>query len=464
MKKTLLVIVSVVVVVILGALAYGAHLVGKLNSPEFREQVRAEVSRQMGAEVRLEEMDIALLSGLTLRGVAVANPAPFEGDLFTADSFELRYKLRPLFSGRVEVERMTLDKPIIGLIVDEGGLLNHEALGGQEPVASGQEPPRGAEPAAGPAADAPSAAAGASALLDIVLSEVRVSDAQITMIDDEDTNLMTVEDVDFAAALEVSGGVTRGQAKASIATFSIADVLFVRGIEAPLTMSAEQVQLSPIEGQVAGGKATGEMTTHLQDGFRYEGKLDLTGVSAKTLLQEAQSNLRVAGTLRGTLSFEGTGPMSTLKANGHAEVDDCRVEDSKMLALLSSVLKVPELASSEFQDCRIEYSLANNVLSTPVLSLKSQAMEITGRGRLNLVHSTINYDLNLALTEALLNKITVPQLRGAFEPRGDGFSEIAFRAYGTTDAPETDILTRVGRAAAEDAVKDQANKLLKKFF
>ena len=40
----------------------------------------------------------------------------------------------------------------------------------------------------------------------------------------------------------------------------------------------------------------------------------------------------------------------------------------------------------------------------------------------------------------------------------------AQRTNGTTDAPETDILARVGRAAAEDAVKDQANKLLKKFF
>jgi hypothetical protein len=78
------------------------------------------------------------------------------------------------------------------------------------------------------------------------------------------------------------------------------------------------------------------------------------------------------------------------------------------------------------------------------------------------VQSTLDYDLKLALTEALLNKITVPQLRGAFEPRGDGFSEIAFKAYGPTDAPETDLLSRVGRAAAEDAVKNQVNKLLKK--
>ena len=468
MKKILLGVVALVVVLILGALAYGTHLVGRLNSPEFQEQVRAEVSRQVGAEVRLEEMEIALLSGVTLRGVAVANPAPFEGDLLRASAFELRYKLRPLLSGRVEVERLTLDQPILGLIVDEEGRFNYEALGGETRAVSGQEPPGGAPPGAGPSADAPddapTGASGASALLDIVLSEVRVDGAQITMSDDEGTNLMTVEDVDFAAALQVSGGVTQGQAQASIATVNMADMLFVRSVEAPLTLSTEQVQLSPIEGQVAGGKATGEMTTHLQGGFRYEGKLDLAGVSVTTLLQEAQSNLGVSGTLRGILSFEGTGPMSTLKANGHAEIDDCRVEDSNMLALLSTALKVPELANPEFEDCRIEYSLANNVVSNPVVSLKGQAMELTGHGRLNLVDSALNYDLKLALTEALLNKITMPQLRGAFEPRGDGFSEIAFRAYGTTDAPETDILTRVGRAAAEDAIKDQANKLLKKLF
>jgi hypothetical protein len=464
MKKILLTLLALVAVVIVGALLYGAHLVRSLNSPEFQEQVRAEVSRQLGAEVRIQEMDISILSGLTLRGVAVANPEPFPGDLLTARSFELRYKLRPLLSGRVEVERLTLDEPILGLVVDEEGRFNYEALGSQAAPASVQEPPAGAGPAAGPGAAAPSATETASALVDIVLSEVRVSDAQVTMVDEEDANLMTVEDVDFAAALQVSGGSTQGQAEASISTLSLADVLFVRGVEAPLTLSKEQVQLSPIEGQLAGGKATGEMTAHLQDGFRYEGTLDLTGVSVRTLLQEAQSNLRVAGTLRGAMSFEGTGPMSTLKANGHAEVDDCRVEDSKMLALLSTALKVPELASPDFEDCRIEYSLANNQLSTPVVSLKGPAIEVTGKGRVNLVRSTLDYDLKLALIEALLNKITVPQLRGAFEPRGDGFSELAFRAYGTTEAPETDILARVGRAAAEDAVKDQANKLLKKLF
>ena len=55
------------------------------------------------------------------------------------------------------------------------------------------------------------------------------------------------------------------------------------------------------------------------------------------------------------------------------------------------------------------------------------------------------------------------QLRAAFKARDDGFSVVAFRAYGTTEAPETDLCSRgSGKAAATDAVKDQVNKLLKR--
>jgi hypothetical protein len=275
---------------------------------------------------------------------------------------------------------------------------------------------------------------------------------------------MTVEDADFKARVEVSGGVTKGQAKASIATVSLADMLFVRDISAPLEMSTETVTLSPIQGSVAGGSASGNVTVHLQDGFRFETTLNVDGVDVKTLLQEAQSPGRVAGTLQAETSFQGTGPLPTMTGQGFGQVVDCRIEDSKVLALLSRLLKVPELASPEFDECRVDFTLANSVLSTPRLSLMGKAMQLSGQGKVNLVHSTIDYDLKLALAEALLAKIPVQELRAAFKPREDGLSEVAFRAYGPMDAPETDLMSRIGKAAATEAVKDQANKILKKLF
>jgi len=129
-------------------------------------------------------------------------------------------------------------------------------------------------------------------------------------------------------------------------------------------------------------------------------------------------------------------------------------------------VKVPDLAEPEFKECLVEFTLAGTVLSTPTVSLKGQALQLTGGGKLNLVSSTLDYDMQLALSERLFKKVTVKQLRAAFTQREDGFWVVDFRLFGTTEEPETDLLQRIGRAAATKAVGDQVNKLLggKKLF
>ena len=85
-------------------------------------------------------MDISLLSGVTLKGISIANPAPFSGDLLTADEFVLRYRLRPLLSRRLEVDRVSLERPALGLVMDGRGVFNYERLGAR----SDQVPPSAA--------------------------------------------------------------------------------------------------------------------------------------------------------------------------------------------------------------------------------------------------------------------------------------------------------------------------------
>ena len=226
-------------------------------------------------------------------------------------------------------------------------------------------------------------------------------------------------------------------------------------------MSKETVRLAPIRGRVAGGEVTGDVTVHLRGGFRYVANLEMKGAEVKTLLSEAKSAGGLGGTLNAKARFEGKGGLPTLKGRGQGKVTDCRVERARTLALLAGILQVPELASPDFEECRAEFTQAGARLSTPVLSLKGDAVRLTGRGTVNLDTDALDYQMTLALAPRLMAKVTRPELRPAFKPAGDGFSAIDFRLYGTTREPRTDLLARVGRAAATEAAKDQVNRLLR---
>jgi hypothetical protein len=150
-----------------------------------------------------------------------------------------------------------------------------------------------------------------------------------------------------------------------------------------------------------------------------------------------------------------------MKGHGQATITDCRVEHGRTLALLAAVLQVPELASPAFDECRAEFTQSGYRLSTPVLRLVGKAVQLTGKGTVNLATDGLDYQMTLALAPPLFAKVTRPELRPAFRQRGDGFSEIDFRLYGTTLDPQTDLVSRIGKAAATEAARDLLNRLFK---
>jgi hypothetical protein len=213
---------------------------------------------------------------------------------------------------------------------------------------------------------------------------------------------------------------------------------------------------------VAGGEATGEVTVHLKGGFRYVGRLEVKGARVETLLAEAKSAARVRGALRAKATVEGTGGLASMKGRGEGTITHCRLEDNRTMALLADLLKLPELANPDFEECRAEFAQAGRRLSTPALSLKRADLRLTGRGALDLQDSGLDYDMRLALAPEVFAKVTRPELRPSFELEGDGYAAIDFRLYGTTLEPKTDLLARVGKAAAADALKTRLDRLFRK--
>jgi small nuclear ribonucleoprotein (snRNP)-like protein len=443
-RKILLLAGALVLAALLAALAMGAWLVARLDTPGFRKTLLDQASATAGAEVRVKEMDVSLLSGVTLKGITIANPAPFPGNLLTADAFHLRYRLRPLLAGRLEVERLALERPALRLAVDARGVFNYERLGG---------PARPASPAPARAAAAP---------LRVVLKRLSVEDASIAMTDHAGSRLLTMEGVDLRSSFEVERGTTRGSGEARVAKIDLAGLLFLDSVRAPLQVSKEELRLAPIRGRLAGGEATGDVTVRLKGGFRYVARLEARDAQVKTLLAEAKSTAGVEGALQAKATLEGSGGIASMKGRGEGTITHCRLEDNRTMALLAQLLKLPELADPDFEECRAEFVQAGRRLSTPVLSLKRADLHLTGRGTVDLRDSSLDYDMRLALAPKLFAKVTRPELRPAFEVRSDGRAAIDFRLYGTTLEPKTDLLARVGTAAAADALKNQLDRLFRK--
>ena len=193
MKKFLLVGGAVIFLVVVAVFGYAAHLLRSLGTPEFKKTLLDRARVTVGADVQVKEMDISVFSGVTLKGVTIANPDPFPGNLMTADAFVLRYRLWPLLSGQLEVERLAFEKPRLTLAMDARGNFNYEKLGGG-PAAASRAPA--------------SAGARVATPIELVLKKLSVDGASILMQDQTKTALMLPSFQPFG--IESAGLPSRG--------------------------------------------------------------------------------------------------------------------------------------------------------------------------------------------------------------------------------------------------------------
>src|ERR1039458_2664664 len=128
--KIISIIVAVLIVLVLTLVGAGIYFTNRyLQTPAFKEQVLKAAREQLGADVRINTFQVSLFSGVELRGVTIGNPAGFAGNLLTADAFVLHYRLLPLLSRRVEIEQLSLDKPVITLSQNDKNEWNYESIG-----------------------------------------------------------------------------------------------------------------------------------------------------------------------------------------------------------------------------------------------------------------------------------------------------------------------------------------------
>jgi uncharacterized protein involved in outer membrane biogenesis len=444
--KILLIVAAALVLVVAGGLFFLTRFV---NTPQFKDQLLNAARDATGTEVKIGEMNVAIFRGIDLRDVTIGNPDGFTGELLTAKSFALHYRLWPLLRKRVEVETLALDSPVITLVKNDAGDWNYDQLGG------GESKPA-AEKSASPA---PAKTSGPSSRLDIAVDRIEMKHATFVMRKASGAELLRVTDANFSSRVSMSGHKLTGAGHASLAEAVAAGSLFLRQVSAPVAMDGDHVKLAPLSGKVADGALAGDAGLV---GSKYVVNLQIKDADVVKLIQEAGVAKPVfsSGKLQLNTALSGTGGLETIIGDGKAEITGGQLVGVPVLTLVGALLQVPVLQNLKFDECRLEYTISNNVMQTPLISLKSPQAQISGAGRVALEDYSLNHTLTLALAKEALERAP-KEIRQLFTERADGFVTMEFKVWGPYDKPKTDLDKRLLKGVGEQLLEKGLKQLMK---
>jgi len=458
--KIIAIIIGVLVALVIIVTGAGVYLANRyLQSPAFKEQALQSARTELGTDVAIDNLKLSIFRGVELRGVTIGNPPGFSGDMVTADAFVLHYRLLPLFHRRVEIEELSLDKPVVTLARNSQGQWNYEKIGAPETEAkTNAAAPATPSTRAGPA----TAKAETSAPLDVVLSKLAITRGALSMVGESNKPIVKVDGVEFSSSVSLAGNRLTGTGKAGIDKIDLSGKLVVRKAGTQVTMEPDHVTLSGLRGELAGGTISGNVSVKYATGLLYAVSVQLTNSDVAQLLQDAGSKPAVSGKLTITTSLTGTGGVPTIVGSGRVEVDNGKLMEIPLLNALATVLQIDALNDLSFSQCLLEYSLSNNVLQTPVIRLTSPQVQITGNGSVALDKSTLNHNMRITFARGVFSTSLVPGIRELFVEQPDGSLTLDFKVTGPYNRPKTDIAKRLGQNIGKQLLQNGLQEFLGK--
>ncbi|MEI7610411.1 MAG: AsmA family protein, partial [Rhodospirillaceae bacterium] len=259
MRKITIFVAAIIALVVIAVLVLPALVPAERIKAELVAKVKAATGRDLAIEGKVSVSVLPTLS-VQVAGVSLSNPPGYRGkELARLAGLEVKLKLAPLLSGRVEIDSFVVRQPAITLETDRSGR-------GNWVFGTATAKPAQPQPAASPAAKPESMAA--SALSDISLGDVRILGGTLTYLDDKGGAKETIGDIDLTLTLRsldqpliAKGGLTwHGQAVALALDVAKPRALMDgQSSAAGVSITAESLKLAFTGDLTAAGGATGAL-------------------------------------------------------------------------------------------------------------------------------------------------------------------------------------------------------------
>jgi len=379
-----------------------------------REQLEAAAQRETGGAVKIGAIHYGFLSGLRATDIKVTTVADgAHPSSFSLPSIAARVAWRPLFSGRVVIKRLVIQKPSFVLVQNADG-------GWDLPLP--QKPKEPIQRVPGPGESAPKGP-------EFPIQAVTMENARFGFVERDGRELGVLEGVTVQVVLE---GPNKAAGSIVVHAAKLRSGLSIEAFRTPFEFQGTSLTLSPIGARLAEGGIRGAATLGMGPG-QPPFTLDLLfdGVNLQRLLTqlgEKQKDRRIAGTHQGNLDLYGrVGDKFSLGGSAQVRLRGGRMDQVPLVQLIGSALQM-EVSDIELRQAQLDLRASEGKLFVDSLLLESPSIRINAKGT-----SALDGKLDLAARLAVHPKLSRKL------PGGD-WRDIGFAVTGTLARPETDLL------------------------
>jgi hypothetical protein len=337
--KKIAVVFGVLLVLAVLVLAGGyVWLSSYVRTDAFRAQVEAQVSKALGAEVKIGAIGLSW-KGLSLERLRIPNPAPFDAKnaFFTLDHGAVGIVWQSLFQGTVQVTRVELDAPVLTLYQNSQGAM---AL----PFAKKAE-----------GATVPAGKETGGAGKEVAIGEILLQHARVQGFDSTGAQLFLVEDAVLKTSYRRSAdGRQSAQGELKIGRLVAGTALMLTRLASPVAVEGDRIDLTGITGAAYSGTASGKAGVDLSskaNSFYMTLKLDRMNLAE--LMEGMQAGSKAGGAVDFTLDVKGsldapkdlTGPGSFVVSDIEtAQLKGMKGKQEGLGGLLTLLSLIPRIA------------------------------------------------------------------------------------------------------------------------
>ncbi len=424
-----------------------------LQSASVQTRIGAATAQAFGSPVEVSRTLYTPWSGLTLSGLSVADPILPNANMMEATKFGVKFEFLPLLQRRFVISEINLTDPRFVLhqtdngewvVVPPAELLPVEPreIPAITPRPSSQPGPTNTNTNTNNTA-APQRARDATPPYKVELRKFSIRRGSLLLTDRRGRPVVKLDDVRIDGEMKPDGSIA---GSIRIDELSFADRIHPRKLRAEFVQTGPKLAITEIKSALADGAIRGEfyVVTPKRDAPEFDLQLRLDDISVPELILEGHGDGHGAkGTLQGEFRLKGNPErQDTFVGGGQFSLLDGRLKPLDFIRQIGKILRVDELQTLDLKRAELRLDVRDSQVHLADLTLQTENLIINAEG-------PIDFDGELDLDGRLLvNEKVQRGLRGLlndnFTPSENAeYKQVAFKIYGQTSRPETDLAERV---------------------